>query len=278
MSQLIDFIRNHCVSTSKPQDRDVDVIFFGVRAVGGPTLDGLRAAIAAHKGEFCELDPFDGRPHSYIELGAWVGDQGTALCLIGLGTNLGAWDLLTPRDLVRGGGSEAEIQRLAGQGYLGIKPKNEDFRVSCEPAHAPFDDPVVIPGPVSIATDELAERLNVARDEGVAAARDEVQPVYLDVDDLPMAPPLDGLGQPFVRIAWREVDGNPRAGVPAMRGWVLAADQSGTQLLALLQVARRPLLERMRGDKNDPATTAAFLGVGGLLSKFEPPPPPPTHS
>ena len=47
---------------------------------------------------------------SYIELGAWIGDQGLALALMGLGSALGIWGIITPQTL----GIEGEEVTLDG--------------------------------------------------------------------------------------------------------------------------------------------------------------------
>lgn len=52
---------------------------------------------------------------SYIVLGAAVGDQGLALCLMGLGKALGLWDVITPGSL---GVTGEAADRMAGQGFV----------------------------------------------------------------------------------------------------------------------------------------------------------------
>lgn len=52
---------------------------------------------------------------SYIELGGEIGDQGTALCLIALGSVLGLWQVITPKVF----GLEGEkAKELAGLGMV----------------------------------------------------------------------------------------------------------------------------------------------------------------
>lgn len=86
------------------------------------TADDLLAAIATQKGEFCEVNPFDGNEHSYIELGGWTGSQSTALLLIGLGGALGLWEVLTPRTVI-GNLPEELVQMMAGQGLVSLQCK-----------------------------------------------------------------------------------------------------------------------------------------------------------
>ena len=62
-------------------------------------VEYLKPLIAAHKGEYGDVDLFDGKEHNYMEIGAWIGDQSTALMLMGMGKLLGMWELLTPNML-----------------------------------------------------------------------------------------------------------------------------------------------------------------------------------
>lgn len=72
-------------------------MFFQVANHGG-NADELRSLVEAVKdGEFCTVDVFDGNEHGYMELGAWIGDQGLAMMLMGLGSLLGVWKLYTPK-------------------------------------------------------------------------------------------------------------------------------------------------------------------------------------
>lgn len=81
----------------------------------------VKAIKAAHKGHYQDetverllLGP------SYIELGAWIGDQGLALCLMGLGEILGLWTVVTPRSLNIT--DEAAIQSMMVSGFIMIAP------------------------------------------------------------------------------------------------------------------------------------------------------------
>jgi hypothetical protein len=108
----------------QPTGHTADVHFFNVAATNGATADTLRAAIQAHgsAGEFTTCNPFDGAEHSYIELGAWLGDQGTALMLMGLGKVLGLWELMTPRSMMPGLPAHM-LDGLAKRGYVAIQAK-----------------------------------------------------------------------------------------------------------------------------------------------------------
>ena len=117
---LLDYLRNNVVRC-KPEDADADVIFFGVRKGPEATADALKAAMSAHKGEFCDLNPLDGQEHSYMELGGWVGDQGAALDLIGLGAALGAWKLLTPKTMLGDLCPPEMVQQMAGVGMVSMQ-------------------------------------------------------------------------------------------------------------------------------------------------------------
>lgn len=65
-----------------------------------PDAEVLRSKILAHNGYYADVDVFDGKEHGYMELGGWVGDQGDALRLMGLGKLLGLWELMTPKSML----------------------------------------------------------------------------------------------------------------------------------------------------------------------------------
>lgn len=76
-------------------EHTANVLFFVVAARPGTDAEKLRELIKANvSGNHCNVDLFDGLPHDYTELGAWIGDQGCALMLMGLGSVLGLWSLL----------------------------------------------------------------------------------------------------------------------------------------------------------------------------------------
>ena len=104
--------------THQPSGHTADVYFFLVAAREGASRDTLVAAIKEYKGEFNECDPLDGKEHSYIELGGWIGDQVLALMLMGLGTLLGIWNLMTPKMLP--GLDKGLMDMMAGNGWVSI--------------------------------------------------------------------------------------------------------------------------------------------------------------
>ena len=108
MQELIDYIATYaergacqcgkCIDAPanpelhQPVGHTADVGFFKVKARDGASAEELKRLIQANKqGEFGDADPLDGAPHSFIELGGWLGDQGLALMLMGLGAVLGLW-------------------------------------------------------------------------------------------------------------------------------------------------------------------------------------------
>lgn len=115
MIKLIDYLEAHAIQNEAD---GADVIFFKVKATPDANAEELKAAIVAHEGEFNEVDLFDGKEHGYIELGGWVGDQGFALMLIGLGAELGLWKLLTPKTVLGDTLPDEMVMGLAGQGLI----------------------------------------------------------------------------------------------------------------------------------------------------------------
>lgn len=104
----------------QPQGHTADVVFFAVSAHEADA-ETLRQLVSGSKhGEFCEIDLLDGEEHNYTELGAWIGDQGLALMLMGLGTVLGLWKLLTPKTMFPAGIPDDLIQQMAEMGMVAV--------------------------------------------------------------------------------------------------------------------------------------------------------------
>jgi hypothetical protein len=111
---------DHPGEDSQPEGHTADVVFFQVANDGG-TAEELKALVSAVKdGEFCSVDVFDGEEHGYIELGGWIGDQGLAMMLMGLGAVLGLWRLMTPKML---GLPNDLVMQMAGAGMITIQSR-----------------------------------------------------------------------------------------------------------------------------------------------------------
>jgi hypothetical protein len=101
-----------------PVGHTINLGFFKVSAEEGDAETFTRLS-KAHHGEHCEVDPFDGTDHSYLELGAWIGDQGLAMQYMGLGVLLGIFKLIDPSALGISRSDPLYMQML-GQGFLSI--------------------------------------------------------------------------------------------------------------------------------------------------------------
>jgi hypothetical protein len=117
-------VQLHAVQVPIDEEGATSVGFFGVKRAEGSTINGEQLARyieAAQQGEFGEITCarlMEGP--SYIELGGWIGDQGVALQLIGLGAILGLWDVVLPQSL---GITDPEtIQDMLGRGYVMVDP------------------------------------------------------------------------------------------------------------------------------------------------------------
>jgi hypothetical protein len=77
---------------------------------------------AAQRGEFQDetIDRLKQGP-SYIELGAWIGDQGLALAFMGLAEILGLGDVISPATL---GITDERAGTMMGQGFIMLTWKN----------------------------------------------------------------------------------------------------------------------------------------------------------
>jgi len=99
-----------------------DMVFFEVSTVDNPSPDVLRRLVGENidNGEFgTRLDMLDNLEHSYIEVGHWIGDQGIAMQLMGLGWLLGLWQVMTPKLI---GAPQDLAIPMAEAGYLSLIP------------------------------------------------------------------------------------------------------------------------------------------------------------
>lgn len=108
---------------SHQPDHSVNLTFFRVAAKEEATKEELLSIV---KEEYPTL--LDGEEHSYITVGADVGDQGLALMLIGLGAVLEAWKALTP-ELLPGIPDDLK-QQMAGQGMISLIYKEEVKKIA----------------------------------------------------------------------------------------------------------------------------------------------------
>lgn len=103
-----------------PAGHTADMVFFKVALAGEPSLEEFKRLTSEARGEFGECDPFDGKDHSYMELGGWIGDQGLAMQYMALGNLLGAFNLLTPITMFKLEPDDPLVQNMAGAGMVGI--------------------------------------------------------------------------------------------------------------------------------------------------------------
>ena len=72
----------------------VDMRFFKTVVRGQPDAVAFLRLSGDHRGEFAQCDPFDGKPHNYVEIGGWIGDRSMALQYMALGRMLGLFNLM----------------------------------------------------------------------------------------------------------------------------------------------------------------------------------------
>ncbi len=122
--RLHDLIREY---TTQTEDGGVDVFFFRVklaRELTAEEIEELKNLLGSYKGDFADVDLFDNEEHSYLEVGAWIGDQGMALRLLALGELLKFWRVMQPRMLPI---PEELAKRMAGQGMVSLLPYEEEI-------------------------------------------------------------------------------------------------------------------------------------------------------
>lgn len=67
-----------------PEGHTIDVGFFKVAKRGDPDAKMLQQLTDAWAPVFQACNPLDGNPHSFIEIGAWIGDQGIGMQFMAL--------------------------------------------------------------------------------------------------------------------------------------------------------------------------------------------------
>ena len=105
----------------QPNGHTVNLTFFEMSLKGQPDPKAFKSLV-----EKALPNLLDGEEHNYLQLGAEVGDQGRAICLIGLGHLLGLWKALSP-DTIMPFLDQATKQTMAGQGFLSLQAKNNDM-------------------------------------------------------------------------------------------------------------------------------------------------------
>lgn len=140
MSPLADYVVNHtlrsactcgkCIDAGDPNvfllPHTVNMYFFNVCAVNNPDAAEFKKLVAEHTGSFCDCNPFDGKEHSYMELGGWIGDQGLAMQFMALGELLDCWKVMQPGMIfdVNDPKMKGIADQMAGMGMVSILPKS----------------------------------------------------------------------------------------------------------------------------------------------------------
>ena len=99
----------------QPENHTADVVFFKVAKANEPDADTFRSLVESEHPHW-----LDGEEHGYIEMGAEMDDQGVALVTMALGSLLGVWELLTPKNLLPSLPEDQQM-KLAGLGMVTIK-------------------------------------------------------------------------------------------------------------------------------------------------------------
>lgn len=113
-------IADYTLAHTSQADEGINMEFFKVAVTGDPTKDEFLKLVAEHKGEYGDCDLLDGKEHSYLEVGGWIGDQGIAMQCMALGVHLGIFKLLTPSTVMPF--LDEDTKRLmAGQGLVCVQ-------------------------------------------------------------------------------------------------------------------------------------------------------------
>lgn len=105
---LVDFVVTHtqrgecncgrCIDRADAPDpvgHTVDTGFFKVALVGEPSRDEFVRLVQEHRGEYAQFDMLDFGMHSYVDVGAWIGDQGLGMQCMALGHLLKVWQIVS---------------------------------------------------------------------------------------------------------------------------------------------------------------------------------------
>lgn len=124
-NELSRYILLHTETTldTVPNESAADVVFFRVMPREAPDPQELRRLLIAQAGEAGSVKVLDGKEHSYVELGGWLGSQSLALRLMGLGQQLGLWQLLTPYSVLGELVSPEAAHQMAAGGMVTVLAK-----------------------------------------------------------------------------------------------------------------------------------------------------------
>lgn len=105
----------------------VNMYFFDVSAKNEPTAEEFKNLTNAHQSDFVDVNPLDGKEHNYMEIGAWIGDQGVAMQYMALGELLGLWKIMTPAAILDINNPEQKMlaDQMAGMGMVSILPNKK---------------------------------------------------------------------------------------------------------------------------------------------------------
>jgi hypothetical protein len=116
MSPLASYVLQHTDIVAYGGE---DLLFFKGKPCNDPDKDQLRELVRTHASDY-PVTVLDAAEHSYLVLGGWVGSQEIALRLMGLGSALGVWSLLSPRTFFGADLEDEKAHRLAGTGLVSI--------------------------------------------------------------------------------------------------------------------------------------------------------------
>lgn len=122
---LGELIVANAIRVERGTNDSIDVGFFAIKLAEDSDLTALKlknAIVRAEAGEFQPMTLEDlSIPEgvSYTTLGVWLGDQGLALALIGLGRLMDLWEVILPTDVGIHDGLLA--QQMMGMGFVQLR-------------------------------------------------------------------------------------------------------------------------------------------------------------
>lgn len=121
---LEDFLADHTFD-GQGLDTAIDMVFFKVGVASTANKEDFITALDSVPAFHGAFNWRAGGEFSYIHIGAWVGDQRTALVLMAVGVYLGMWQLLSPRTMLNFEDEKA-VRDMAALGFLSILAPKKD--------------------------------------------------------------------------------------------------------------------------------------------------------
>jgi hypothetical protein len=141
-ANLVTYVKHTAVKCGLNDDEEglIDVHFFKVKARKGADKRLLVRLVEEFPGDMKECNPFDGKEHNFMDLGAWIGTQELALLFMGLAGSLNLCNVMSPNTMLGDMVSKDAKDNMAKSGFISMqyvpekhKPEWADDNRTAEP-------------------------------------------------------------------------------------------------------------------------------------------------